>query len=96
MSLKSHVCMFCTLDSPTTSLFSRKSWIHIRIHFYLLSHGTTPGFKLLLALVPMLIYFFLLQLGTAYESSALSAAPPVMEEKELEKTWVAGQQEAPA
>lgn len=76
--------------SATLSIFSAVlifSGINKLIHFYLLSHGTTPGFKLLLALVPMLIYFFLLQLGTAYESSALSAAPPVMEEKELEKTW---------
>ena len=61
-----------------------------RIDFYLLSHGTTPSFKLLFALIPVLTYFFLLQLGTAYQSAALSAAPAVMEEKELEETWEAG------
>jgi len=89
--------VFVLIDSPTSfqsfhHFLFRKSWIHTRIHFYLLSHGTSPSFKLLFAFIPMLIYFFLLQLGTAYHSAALTAAPAVMEEKELEETWEAGQQ----
>lgn len=76
--------------SATLSIFSAVlifSGINKLIHFYLLSHGTSPSFKLLFAFIPMLIYFFLLQLGTAYHSAALTAAPAVMEEKELEETW---------
>eukprot|EP00435_Cladocopium_sp_Y103_P011448 s2774_g3.t1 len=76
--------------SATLSIFSAVlifSGINKLIHFYLLPHSTTPSFKLLVALIPMLSYFFLLQLGTAYESAALTAAPAVMDEKKLEETW---------
>eukprot|EP00438_Fugacium_kawagutii_P012330 Skav221961 [mRNA] locus=scaffold195:719456:724597:- [translate_table: standard] len=56
------------------------------IHFYLLPQSQTPGYQFLLALVPMLTYFLLLQLGTAYESSALAtAAPLALGDRELEE-----------
>ena len=64
--------------SATLSIFSAVlifSGVNQLIHSYLLPEGDGGGMKLLLGLAELLIYFVLLQVGTAYESGALGEVP---------------------
>lgn len=74
--------------SATLSIFAAVlifSGINHLLHEYVLPHSETRALRFLWTVVSMLVYFMLLQLGTAYESGAFSDVPEHKGKEDLEE-----------